>query len=49
VLKREIVGRPLLNVVFGGVFTLIDAAVAMCSSDRRALHDRIGGTIVVRA
>jgi uncharacterized RDD family membrane protein YckC len=46
--KRELLAKTLLGTVTLGLFSLADCVAVLLSSDRRSLHDRIAGTVVVR-
>lgn len=46
-LLRELVGRYLLGVVSFGITTIVSFFMIIFSTDKRGLHDLIGGTIVV--
>jgi uncharacterized RDD family membrane protein YckC len=47
-LVREVVGKVLLGTLTFGVFGLFSALCVLIDGERRALHDRMAGTLVVR-
>ena len=45
---RELVGKVVLGVVTGGVWTIVDNLWPLGDRRRQALHDKIASTLVVR-
>jgi len=48
-MKRELLGRTVLGAVTFGLYSLIDSLWCLWDGRRQTLHDKIGGTYVLRA
>jgi uncharacterized RDD family membrane protein YckC len=47
--RRDVLGTTAINVVSGGLYSLIDYPFGLFDKQRQCLHDKIGATFVFRA
>jgi len=48
-IKRELLGRTLLNVITFGLYGLVDSLWILWDARKQTLHDKIGSTYVFKA